>query len=105
MAKYSGTLGYVKEVETSPGVWNESIVDVPVKGDVFTDQTEISTGESVISDFKVSNRISIVASSEVRNNFQMIRYITYMNSKWSVSSIQVLKPRLIITLGGRWNGK
>jgi hypothetical protein len=33
-----------------------------------------------------------------------MKYITYEGVRWCISSIQVQRPRLIISLGGVYNG-
>jgi len=37
-------------------------------------------------------------------NFQNIRYITYLGTNWKVTSIDTQYPRLVLSIGGVYNG-
>jgi hypothetical protein len=34
-----------------------------------------------------------------------MRYVTYMGLKWRITNIDPQYPRLILTIGGVWNGQ
>lgn len=107
MAKYSGYLGLLlPEVETVPGVWKPSEVkEVKVKGDTLNQSKNYNTVDTGTNDYiTVSKRVSIVASSDLIQNSGYIRYASYLGSLWKVVEISYERPRLILTLGGLWNG-
>ena len=58
----------------------------------------------VNDNINISNRISIVADPYAIQNFHTMRYATFMGTKWKVKSVNVNYPRLILSLGGVWNG-
>lgn len=102
MARYYGVVGYSETIETSPGVWIEQITERPYYGDVIKN-TKRSEESNINADIKVNNIISIVADPYAYEHFFSIRYISWMNVKWIVSTVEVLRPRLNLTLGGVYN--
>lgn len=104
MSKFYGRVGYVQTEQTAPGVYQEVATTRLHRGDLIRNTRRIQTEGEVNGSLTVSNEISIVADPYALNNFHSIRYVEYMNSKWTVSSVQVQYPRLILTLGGIYNG-
>lgn len=105
MAKYFGHVGFVETVEKNPGVWKEDIVERTYSGDVIRNTYRWQTNSnSTNDDIGVSNQISILVDPYGYENFHKIRYIVWNNVKWKVSSIDVQYPRLILDLGGVYNG-
>lgn len=104
MAKYYGTIGFSITEETSPGVYEPKIVERNYYGDVtrFTGMNQ--KGESINDDVTISNTISILADPYTYENSSAIRYICWMGAKWKVTSIEFKYPRLILTVGGVYNG-
>ena len=105
MAKFYGPIGYAESVETKPGVWQESITERNYYGDVIRNTRRIQSGDKVIDDIEISNQISIVADPYAINHFHWMRYVGFKGAKWKVSNVDVQYPRLILTLGGLWNGE
>lgn len=107
MAKYSGYLGCIPESrEIEPGIWTtgEDAVELFVVGDIISAVKNYSTTEVVSDDMSVSNRISIVANSDVINSMGTLRYVTLYGKKWKITSVEMQGVRLILSLGGLWNG-
>lgn len=105
MAKYYGAIGYaVESVETKPGVWEEQIMERNYYGDVIRNTRSLQNTEHLNDDINVSNQISIVADPYAIANFHSIRYATFMGVKWKIPSVDVQPPRLVLTLGGLYNG-
>lgn len=105
MAKWFGTIGFAKTVETSPGVWEEQITEVKYYGDVMRDSRTLQTSDQLNDNVNIANKISIVADPFANQHFHSMRYATYMGAKWKVSTVEVQYPRLILTIGGLWNGE
>lgn len=105
MAKFYGPIGYAESVETKPGVWQELITERNYYGDVIRNARRIQSGDKVIDDIEISNQISIVADPYAINHFHWMRYVGFKGAKWKVSNVDVQYPRLILTLGGLWNGE
>lgn len=111
MAKFYGNIGYGETQETAPGVWQDVVVEKKAYGDVLHDTRRLvqaprrisPTGE-VNDDITVTNTISIVADPFAIEHYFAIRYIEWAGIRWIVSSVEVLYPRLNLTLGGVYNG-
>jgi len=104
MAKYYGEIGYAVTKETVSGVWEEEITERKHYGDVLRNFRRQTQGDKVIPDLTVSNAISIVADAYANEHFFAIRYIKWAGAYWLVSNVEVRSPRLILTLGGVYNG-
>lgn len=105
MAKWFGKVGYATTKETSPGVWKEVITEREYFGKVIDDSRRYQAGDKVNGDITVSSKISIVSDQFADENFHSIRYAKFMGANWAVINAQPKRPRLILTLGGLYNGK
>jgi hypothetical protein len=104
MAKFYGPIGYGVTTETVPGVWTEEIVEHNYYGDLLQNVRRLQSGDHLNDDINISNKISIVADPFAYANFHGIRYVEFMGTKWKVSEVEVQYPRLILTIGGVYNG-
>lgn len=104
MAKFYGKIGFGESVEVEPGVWEDVIVERPYFGDVVRDTLEVKQGEKVLSDLHTGNSFSIVADGYAENNFFAMRYLEWSGALWIVRQVEVRRPRLVIRIGGVYNG-
>lgn len=104
MAKYYGKIGYAETVETNPGVWTEQITERSYYGDMIRNTRRLQSAEQVNDNINIANDLSIIADPYAINNFHTMRYAEFMGTKWKISNIEVQYPRLILTLGGLYNG-
>jgi hypothetical protein len=105
MARYFGEIGYADgTVETASGVWTEQLVEYSYFGDVIRNTRRLQDGASVNDDISVNNSISIVADAYANEHFFAMRYIRWQGALWKVSDVEVQSPRLILRLGGVYNG-
>ena len=104
MPKFYGSIGYAISKETAPGVWTEDIVERQYFGDIYRNTRKLQSGNQVNDSIDISNEISILSDPFANENFHSMRYVTYMGAKWKVSSVEVRYPRLILTVGGLYNG-
>ena len=104
MGKWFGKIGYAVTEEITPGVWVEQITERTYYGDIIRNTRRLQTSDKLNDDINVSNEISIVADPFARDNFHAMRYIEFMGTRWKVSSVEVQYPRLILSLGGVYNG-
>lgn len=105
MAKYCGEIGYVQTLETDPGVWEEVVTERTYYGDVIKNNRRLQTESSVNDGINISNQLSIVADPFANENIYAMRYAKFMGYKWKISNVDVQYPRLILTLGGVYNGE
>lgn len=104
MAKFYGNIGFASFEETKPGVIVESIKEKDYYGDILQNKRMLQGSSDANDDINVSNEISIIADAYANENFFQMRYVVYMGAKWKVTSVKVEFPRLILTLGGIYNG-
>ena len=105
MAKFYGVIGYAVTKETAPGVWTEEIAEQSYYGDLTRNMRRLQDSGDLNDDINVANEISIVADPYANANFHSMRYVAFMGGKWKISKVEVQYPRLILTLGGVYNGK
>lgn len=106
MAKFYGKIGFAEQVEVRPGVWVEQLIEKSYYGDITRNPniniTQPSTG--VNSNINISHSISILADLYANKNSQYMRYIEIVGAKWQITNIEVQYPRIILTVGGLYNG-
>ena len=104
MAKYYGAIGFATNIETSPGVWEDQITERTYYGDLIRNTRRLQTADKLNDDIVISNQISIVGDPYIYDNIYAMRYVTFGRSKWKISSVEVQYPRLILEVGGLYNG-
>lgn len=104
MAKWFGKIGYAITGETEPGLWEDTIVEREYFGDMTSDRRKRQASNEVNDNLNLANVISIVADPFAYTNCSNIAYVEIMGAKWKVTDIEVQRPRLILTIGGVWNG-
>ena len=104
MARFYGKIGYAVTEETTPGVWVEVITERPYYGELVRNTRNLQASENLNDDVMISNEISIVADPYANQNFHAMRYVEFMGTKWKVRSVDVKYPRLVLNIGGGYNG-
>lgn len=104
MAKFRGKVGYGASVEGANGVFEDVITEFVYSGDVLRNTRRLREGEKVNDDLSVGNSISIVADAYANEHFFAIRYVEWAGSLWKVTEVEVQRPRLLLRLGGVYNG-
>lgn len=102
--KFYGMVGYRVTEETSPGVHTETIVEKPHYGDITRNTKKWENGESLNDDLNIANDISILADPFAYAHFHDIRYVVLYGGRWKVRSVEIQRPRLLLSLGGVYNG-
>lgn len=104
MAKFYGNIGYIETVEVDPGVWEPKVTERPYSGDLIRNTSRYQTSGEVNDDITINNDISIVADPYANVNFHHMRYVEFMGAKWKITNVEVKYPRLILSIGGLYNG-
>lgn len=104
MAKWFGKIGYAETSETSPGVWKQEIVEKEYFGDMTRIIRRYDNSQNLNDDLNISNELSILSDPYAINHFHTMRYAEFQGVKWKVTSVEVNYPRLILSLGGVYNG-
>jgi hypothetical protein len=104
MARYFGKVGYGQDVDKGGGVWDTVIVEKEYYGDVTQDYRRLQDVEKVNKNLTTSTTISIVADTYANENIRAIRYAEWKGALWEVTNVNEERPRLILQLGGVYNG-
>ena len=89
MAKFYGVIGYGDTVEVEPGIWEDQIVEHEYYGDLIKNTRKLESSGGINDDINIMNNISIVADPYANKNFNNMRYVTFMGTKWKIKNIEV----------------
>ena len=105
--KYCGEIGFIwtEEEPVDSGIWVEQKVTRKYYGDVIRNNYRNQNTSQINDDVEISNQLSILADSFAYMNLPRIRYAEFMGVKWKVTTVDIQRPRLILTLGGVYNGE
>lgn len=101
--KWYGQVGFAEMTETSPGIYEEVVTEHTYYGDVIRNTRVLQNSGEVNDSVNVSMQISIVSDAYATNHIHTMQYVTFQNSKWKVSNVEVQPPRLTLTIGGLYN--
>lgn len=104
MAKFFGEIGFATQVETSPGIWEDKIIEKQYYGDVTRESRRFSVSEQVLDNINLSNQVSIIADGYVTDNIQNLRYVRWLGGLWKISYVELKFPRLVLEMTGVYNG-
>lgn len=107
MAKFYGTIGYCQSVEGTgdrEGIFEDIVTERQYFGDVLQNSRRWEKGTDINDDLNISNKISIMADAFAWEHSYAIKYITWMGCRWKVTGLEIQRPRLILTIGGVYNG-
>lgn len=103
--KFYGKVGFWEgSVEVKPGIFKSRIIERPYTGDVSWNNRHFQTSENQNDDISLNNQISILSDLYSKKNFASIRYVVWNDIKWRVTNVEVNYPRLVLTIGGVYNG-
>lgn len=105
MTKFCGKIGFIDTKETSPGVWTPKVIEKSYTGDVIRNIRRWDSSEYLNDDLSINNSISIVADSFAYDNLYKLKYVLWMGTKWKVTSVEIQRPRLVLNIGGIYNGQ
>lgn len=105
MAKFYGNIGYFVPVEDEPGIWIQKIIERPHYGDLIRNTSKSQSSGGVNDDITLSNDISIIADPYANENVHHMRYAEFMGAKWKITNAEIKYPRIILTIGGVYNGE
>ena len=105
MAKWFGKIGYAVTSETRPGIWEEVIVERKYYGDMTRNSRRLQSASQVNDAININNELSIISDPYAMNSFHAMRYAEFMGTKWKITNVEVQYPRLILSLGGLYNGE
>lgn len=104
MAKFHGKVGYISGYNNEDGIYEEIPMEKTYYGNVLSNHRRVDGGEGKNSDIILNNKLSIIADQYALGNLQAIKYVYINGSPWEVTNVEIEYPRLILTIGGVWNG-
>lgn len=102
--KFFGKVGYGTTEEVEQDVWEKVVVERTYGGDVIRDTRRFEPGDSVNDNLRLNNSFSIVADAYANEHFNTMLYIEWQGVRWSIKEVESLPPRLLLRLGGVYNG-
>lgn len=108
MAKYFGKIGFVQTTNegNARGVYtDDAIEEREYAGDVLSSSRSWTAGETLNDNLTINVRISIVSDDYATVNLPNIRYAYWRGNRFEVTNADDSQyPRLVLTLGGVYNG-
>jgi hypothetical protein len=104
MAKFYGDIGFGRPVQTKPGVYTMQTETRKYCGELLSSYRDTEQSGNLNDNVTLSNKISIVADRYAHANISSMRYIEFRGTKWTIKKVEDKYPRLILTVGGVYNG-
>lgn len=105
MAKAFIIFGFVKTVETSPGVHKFETSERGYFCDITKNYRRFDSPNQVIDNLVVNNQFSFIADDFATKEHGYLKYLYYAGTKWEIETIDISSPpRIYITTGGIFNG-
>ena len=107
MAKFYDAVGYVEEREGTgehEGITEYTITERKYFGDVLRNTRRWEAGSDILDNLRINNQISIMADAYAYEHFFAMKYVKWMGTRWAVTNVEVQRPRLLLTIGGVYNG-
>lgn len=107
MTRFKGKVGFVIKDQYVDDVRKTIVVEREFTGEILNETLSYVQDDKVYDDKRFSERISIVAAELYDiEKYTDIRYVVKSGTRWSVVSTQAAsRPRLILSLGGVYNGE
>lgn len=107
MAKFKGKVVFAECVENPEGSgnWKDTLIPRVYRGDVLNSTLRWREAQEINNDAYVTQRISIISDRYAINNIPSIKYVEFLGALWCVTSVEIQRPRIILTLGGVYNGE
>lgn len=105
MAKFYGIIGFAETKEIRPGVFKDQITERNYFGELLRVSSRYQTSDKLNDDLNLANEISILADPFAYQNFHSMKYVEFMGTKWKITTTRVEYPRLILSVGGVYNGQ
>lgn len=103
--KFFGAIGFSEgTVELRPGYWDDVVVEKQYYGDVTRLSKAQQAGEKINSDLTINASIAILADPYFDEHSYAIRYVAWKGARWHVTEITPEGSRLLLRLGGVYNG-
>lgn len=103
MTRFFGAVGYAESTRVD-GIVEEVITEREYYGDELRSLRYFQDSDSILGQVKQQTRISVIADAYALENYEDIRYVVKAGTPWTVDSVSVERPRLVLTLSDKYNG-
>jgi hypothetical protein len=104
MAKFRGPIGYVESTEIRQDVWEDVATEHMHSGDILRLSKSEREGAKVNDDRDLQMSVSFIADAYANEHFFAIQYVKWAGTYWKVINTTPEGVRLILRLGGVYNG-
>lgn len=107
MAKFYDSIGFAYQEEgtgSHEGVALDRTIEYRYYGDVLRNTRKWEAGSDIHDNLVINNQISIVADDFAYSHLFAMKYVRWMGNLWSITNVEPQRPRILITLGGVYNG-
>ena len=104
MARYYDKVGYCLPETHVKGILKPNNVERSHYGSISRASSALQPLDQVNDNVRLYNQISIMADAFALENFSHIKYAYWMGTAWTVDSVEVRRPRLILSLGEVYDG-
>lgn len=104
MSRFYGEIGFISTIESEPGIWTDKMIERKYRGEIKKNFRKWSSSEHLNDDVNISNTVSVLADTYMYNNIYAMKYIRLGGVLWKITDIEIQRPRLILSIGGLYNG-
>lgn len=103
--KYYDDVTFVlqREDPNAPGNWKQYTVIKQYPGEWKRIESKWTPGDKTNDDKRVNNQLEIISDPFALLNWTQIRCVKYMNVQWSVNTVTLRPPRIVMEIGGLYN--
>ena len=103
--KFYGAVGYSSNsYDPDTGISGEVVTEKSYYGDVLQNSRRYEGSDVINQNLTLENKFSILADEHAFQHFHDIKYVRWAGGVWQVTKVDVQRPRLILTVGGVYNG-
>lgn len=104
-SKFHGKVGYgPMQTEISPGVVDLVIVERECYGESTRPGANSRLGETALPTVTLTNQVQILMDGYAMENYHEIQYLILDGVYWTVTQVEISRPRLLLRLGGVYHG-
>lgn len=85
-------------------MFKDVITERSYSGYVTRAARQADTADKINDDITVNSLIEIIGDAFASENMFAIRYVEWAGAKWKIPNVEPQHPRLLLTLGGVYNG-
>lgn len=104
MNQFRGKIGFSIPVNKGHGIYDNSVVERTYRGDILSQSRKLDAGTNINDNIDMNIRLSILSDDFLNVHLSQITYVHYMGGVWKVKSIEPSRPRIVLALGGVYNG-